>query len=102
MEARRLTRPPFKILSDETLLALARSLPPDPAALNRLPELTGRQRQRYGQDLLQAVARRRTAPRPERPVGRPSDENTLARYQMLRQGRKGVAEARDAGGDGQP
>lgn len=93
-EARRLDRPPFKILSDETLLALARSLPPDPAALDRLPELTGRQRQRYGPALLEAVARGRTAPRPNRPAGRPTDENALARYQILRQWRKGLAEER--------
>ena len=49
--------------------------------------------------MLEAVARSRTAPRPERPVGRPSDENTLARYQMLRQWRKGLAEARHVESD---
>jgi ribonuclease D len=98
-EARRLNRPPFKVLSDETLLALARALPADPAALDHLAELTDRQRQRYGQDLLEAIARSRTAPRPERPVGRPTDENALARYQMLRQWRKSLAEARHVESD---
>ena len=99
LEARRLDRPPFKILSDETLLALAQAQPRDAAALEQVPDLPERQRLRYGPSLLEAVARGRRAPRPERPRSRPADESSLARYQTLRQWRKSLAEARQVESD---
>jgi ribonuclease D len=98
-EARRLNRPPFKVLSDETLLALAQDPPHDRAALEHVNGLPERRRQRYGPALLEAIARGRSAPRPERPVSRPVDESSLARYQRLRQWRKTLAEARQVESD---
>jgi ribonuclease D len=98
-EARRLDRPPFKILTDETLLALAQSLPADASELEGVPGLGPRSRQRYGPALLEAVARGKDGPRPERPMRRPADESSLARYQLLRQWRKSRAEARQVESD---
>ncbi|MGH7358633.1 MAG: ribonuclease D, partial [Candidatus Rokuibacteriota bacterium] len=50
-------RPPFKVLSPETLLALAERQSPDPAALTGVPGLSPRLVERYGEGLLAAVAR---------------------------------------------
>jgi ribonuclease D len=98
-EALRLNRPPFKVLSDKALLALSEALPADRHALGRVAEVPERQRHRYAEALLEAVARGRNAPRPPRPAGRPSDEATVARYQQLRQWRKRLAEARKVESD---
>jgi ribonuclease D len=98
-EARRLNRPPFKILSDKALLALTEALPGDRRALGRVSDVPQRQRHRYADALLEAVSRGRRAPRPARPAGRSSDEAALARYQTLRQWRKHRAEARHVESD---
>ncbi|HET7010320.1 MAG TPA: HRDC domain-containing protein [Anaerolineales bacterium] len=98
-EARRLNRPPFKILSDKALLALTDAMPGDRRSLGRVAEVPERQRHRYAEALLSAVERGRQAPRPPRPAGRNSDEVALARYQRLRQWRKTLAESRNVESD---
>ncbi|PYM16914.1 MAG: 3'-5' exonuclease [Candidatus Rokuibacteriota bacterium] len=55
--ARAFDRPPFKIVSDEMLLAIAITVPADPAALARVPGATPRMVARWGPMLLDAVAR---------------------------------------------
>ena len=74
--ARAENRPPFKVLSPETLIALAERQPTEPAALAGVPGLSPRLVERYGEALLAAVARGlaerppvpRRAPGPGRPV----------------------------------
>ena len=69
-------RPPFKVLSPETLIALAERPPAEPAALTGVPGLSPRLVERYGEGLLAATARGLTelmpepprVPRPIRPV----------------------------------
>jgi ribonuclease D len=69
-------RPPFKVLSPETLIALAERTPAEPAALQGVPGLSPRLVERYGEALLAATARGLTerlpepprVPRPARPV----------------------------------
>jgi ribonuclease D len=69
-------RPPFKVLSPETLVALAERPPAEPAALVGVPGLSPRLVERYGEGLLAATARGLTerlpepprTPRPMRPV----------------------------------
>jgi ribonuclease D len=69
-------RPPFKVLSPETLFALAERPPAEPAALQGVPGLSPRLVERYGEGLLAATARGLTerlpepprVPRPARPV----------------------------------
>ena len=69
-------RPPFKVLSPETLVALAERAPAEPAALQGVPGLSPRLVERYGEGLLAATARGLTerlpepprVPRPARPV----------------------------------
>ena len=55
--ARAADRPPFKILSEEILLAIARAAPRDTAALATLPGVTPRVLGRWGQGLVAAVER---------------------------------------------
>jgi len=55
--ARAADRPPFKILSEEILLAIARAVPRDTAALATLPGVTPRVLGRWGQGLVAAVER---------------------------------------------
>jgi ribonuclease D len=55
--ARAADRPPFKILSEEILLAIARAAPRDTAALATLPGVTPRVLGRWGQALMAAVER---------------------------------------------
>lgn len=58
-------RPPFKVLSPETLLAVATVLPADRAALAGIPGLSARLVERYAEGLLQAVRRGLAEPEPE-------------------------------------
>jgi len=55
--ARTADRPPFKILSEEILLAIARAAPRDTAALATLPGVTPRVLGRWGPALVAAVER---------------------------------------------
>jgi ribonuclease D len=92
-EARRRDSPPFKVVSDGALLAMAQALPKSRAALEAVAEVPPRARQRYGADWLAAIRRGLEAPPPPRPAGRNGDEATQARFQRLRDWRRRVAEA---------
>jgi ribonuclease D len=71
--ARTERRPPFKVLSPETLVALARSRPAGREALAAIPGLTPRLVAQYGDRLLAAIARGLAAavPGPPRSPSRP-------------------------------
>jgi ribonuclease D len=93
-QASRADRPPFKIMGDKTLLAIAQVLPSNEEDLQVIPGMTAGQIRRYGRGLLTAVARGRREPRPRRPSGDKVDETVLARHEALRDWRKKVAAAR--------
>lgn len=91
--ARSLNRPPFRVMSDEVLVRLARARPrtlAELAAQGRFPRYWVR---RYGPAILEAVARGEDGPVPEMPCLTYS-EDARERYQALRQWRRRVAEAR--------
>jgi ribonuclease D len=97
-EARRRNRPPFKVLNDPTLVALAAARPRssrDLPALRLNPYLI----RRYGQALLAAVARgeRASIPRPPRHPRR--SDAVLDRYERLRVWRQDKATARGVAPD---
>jgi ribonuclease D len=93
-QARRLDRPPFKVLGDPTLLAIARAMPSEATALAAVTGMNPRLVQRFGESILAAIARGHKAPRPRLPRNQPADPAVLARYERLRRWRKRVADAR--------
>jgi ribonuclease D len=97
--ARRLDRPPFKVMDDRTLLHLARAMPKDPEQLSTIPGMTPSQIQRYGADVLAAIERGRNGPTPRRPKVENGDQKVQARYESLRRWRKRTAEARQVESD---
>ncbi len=85
--------PPFKILDDKTLVALARALPRNRGDLQRVPGMSPGRIRRYGKRLLEVIKQGLNAPpqilqRPPRP-----DETYLARLEALRRWRQTTAKA---------
>jgi ribonuclease D len=84
-QARKLDRPPFKVLGNDRLVEMSQR---QPARLADLP-LSARQIELFGRSLLAAIAAGRAAPPPLPPVrssngnGRPTPE-ALARFDQLR------------------
>ncbi len=81
-------RPLFKVIGNQTLIALAQACPLDLEALHGLPGMSPHQIQKHGPALLEAV-RRGLAADPIRPTRPPRpDEHYLARLEALREWRK--------------
>lgn len=99
-QARRLDRPAFKVLGDQTLLAAAQTLPAHLEAVTALPGMSQGQVRRFGSGILAAVARGRKAPRPQRPAAAPPvEEAVLNRVEKLRRWRQRVARTRQVESD---
>jgi len=84
---------PFRIISDETLLALARKRPVETSDLNGVRGITPLVRRRIGSDILQAVKAGLEVPEADRPVpprGRPRRKSAASqtRLERLREWRK--------------
>ncbi|MGH7333235.1 MAG: ribonuclease D [Candidatus Rokuibacteriota bacterium] len=89
-------RPPFKIISNETLLLVAAALPRDVAALGTIAGFTPRAVQRWGPDVLVALEDAFDLPETELPVlirsPRPQiDAPTRRRFEALRAWRSTAA-----------
>lgn len=98
-QARRLDRPPFKVLGDDVLVLLSQR---QPRRLEELP-LSARQITSFGRSLLAAIARGRAAapplpPRPQPGNGRP-DPLVQARFDRLRAWRTRCAQQRGVDAD---
>lgn len=92
-----LDRAPFRVLMNEALLAIAKAMPKDEAALRELKALSPDQLRRRGSDLLEAVARGLQAPMDSIPVferGRRQAPDLAyeARLERLKAARNGIAE----------
>ncbi len=99
-QARRLDRPAFKVLGDQTLLAAAQTLPADLEAVTALPGMSQGQVRRFGSGILAAVTRGRKAPRPPRPAAAPPvEEAVLNRVEKLRHWRQRVGRSRQVESD---
>jgi ribonuclease D len=92
MVAESLNRPLFKVIRDETLLAIAMTCPRTTSELKEIPGITWRQLQRHGNALLQAVQRGLKTP-PLHPPSPPRPDNGfLHRLDCLRRWRKTTAQ----------
>ncbi len=102
--ARRLDRPPFRIMNDSVLIALTQQRPATLPELGKIPGLSGNQRDRFGRELLQALQRGYKRPLPSLPVFTPRpeqllDNNDQKLFQALRQWRSQTAQARSVDPD---
>jgi ribonuclease D len=88
--APRLDRPPFKVLGDDKLIAAARSIPSTKEGLEEIG-LTSRQVNRWGAEVLSAVARGIQSPLVKRRQAQRPDEAVLNRLERLKKWRKKVA-----------
>jgi ribonuclease D len=92
-EARRRDWPPFKIMGDKTLLALAQAKPRHLHDLEHFG-MTPLQVKRYGEGVIDAVTRGLSASTPRLPRNSPPDYGALNRYEKLRAWRRQVAAER--------
>jgi ribonuclease D len=99
-EARRMNRPHFKILGDQTVLDLAQSAPRRLEQLYGVPGMSSGQVDRYGRQLLQLIEANRNAPPPPRPKRPPRlPDAIIRRYEKLQEWRKQRANRRGVESD---
>ncbi len=99
-EAARRDLPPFKVLNNEALMALAKTMPETPAALKEVPGFPRRVARRLGGRLLGVVRQGMASPPPERrPRPARTDPKVVDRYEKLLQWRKQNARARNVESD---
>ena len=92
-------RPPFKVVGESTLVALANERPHSKAALRNISGLSARQVDWFGGELLEAVRFGAQRPAPKRPGATRRAEPSLTaagrnRYESLRRWRSETAVAR--------
>lgn len=95
--ARQLDRAPFRVLQNESMVAIAKALPADETALRELKALSPDQLRRRGAEILAAVARGVNAPpesipKFERTHRQPPDLAYEARLERLKQARNSIAD----------
>jgi ribonuclease D len=88
--AEQLDRPPFKVIDDETLLAIARSLPEKDVDLAGIG-LSSKQIRLWGSDILNAARRGASAPLVTREQNRRPTDAVLKRLEKLKNWRKNLA-----------
>jgi ribonuclease D len=94
--AKELDRPPFKVLSDRVLVRLSQQAPSSHAELGRIRGIPRRLPSRERRNLLQVIEEGLRAPIPVRPRRRGTrpDEETVDRYETLRDWRRERAQER--------
>ena len=93
--------PPYRILRNDILLALARTMPRTEAAMRAIPGFPRRFPPHLARKLLTIISKARQAPPPQPPqhTGQRPDDATLARYEALRAWRTAKAQARGVAPD---
>ncbi|ODS58570.1 MAG: hypothetical protein ABS36_03290 [Acidobacteria bacterium SCN 69-37] len=98
-QAERGDRPPFKVMSEASLLALARHAPVKASDLARIGGLSPIQVQRHGRHLLRVMQDAAQAPPPERPALDREPDDVMERYEKLHAWRKARARQRGVESD---
>ncbi len=94
--ARKIDRPPFKVVNDAALVRLAQQQPQNNGALKGIKGLSANMLKYNSDDIFQAIQTGRSAPPPQyHPSNdhRPDDE-TINRYESLRHWRNNLADER--------
>lgn len=97
--AMRLDRPPFKVMGEQTLLAMARQQPKSLQDLAAIAGMSDGQVRRHGAAVLQAVERGLSAPGQHPSAHEPRDEAVIERFDKLRRWRKQRAQERGVESD---
>lgn len=94
--ARRLDRPPFKVMPDSALLRLSKAQPEKIGELRQIKGVGARLIRYNGPDILAAIRAGQSAPPPEyrHQNNHQPDNRTLSRYETLRQWRNELAAER--------
>lgn len=90
-QARRANLPPFKILSNDTLVAITQALPKQIEDLESITGLSPRLRERHGTNLLECVSKGLNSDPPHRPHSPRKDEELITRLESLKSWRKKTA-----------
>lgn len=90
-QARKANLPSFKILSNETLIALAQALPSRAEEMEEITGLTPRLQKRYGAGLLECIAKGQETTPPRRPSRPRKDDELIQRLESLKSWRKNTA-----------
>ncbi len=98
-QAERIDRPPFKVMGEETLMALVRLAPRDAESLKGVPGMTPDQLQRYAHGVLQAIQQGLNAPAQHAPQVEREPDEVRNRYDRLHTWRKDRAKARGVESD---
>lgn len=91
--------PPFKIISNRALMAIARAQPSSAEQLGRIKGVSDQRLETHGEQLLKAVARGKEAPAPQRPRHPRMPDEVRDRYESLRTWRKETGRARGVDSD---
>ena len=94
--ARRIDRPPFKVMNDATLVRLVKEEPQNSGDLERVKGVGAKLLQYNGPDILRAIRTGQTAPYPQyqQSAHNGPDDRTLTRYETLRKWRNNLAAQR--------
>jgi ribonuclease D len=98
-QAERMDRPPFKVMSEATLLELARRAPRHAGDLLGVPGMTPEQTHRHAHGLLDAIHRGLQAPAQRAPHADRESDDVRDRYDRLHMWRKDRARARGVESD---
>lgn len=98
-QAERIDQPPFKVMGEPALLALARHAPTRVDELQRVAGLAPTQVQRYGRDLIRVVVRGLEAPPPPKPQIEREPDDVRERFERLHTWRKDRARMRGVESD---
>ena len=98
-QARRIDRPLFMVMSDATLVELARRAPRRSEDLPAIPGMTADQIRRHGPAVLRGIEQGLRAPAVRRPHVEPEPDDVRERYDRLHTWRKERARARGVESD---
>lgn len=99
-QAKRKDRPPFKIMGNKTLMALAERKPSSKNQLHAVTGMSPKIVQRYGNDVLRIIADTKNHPIPQRPPRPPRPSHAYAtRYDKVRKWRQKQADKRSVESD---
>jgi ribonuclease D len=92
--ARKIDRPPFKVVNDSVLMRLAQEQPQSYQALKKIKGVGEKLLQHNTTDILEAIQQGQAAPHPHTPNNHRPDDKILTRYEILRQWRNNLAARR--------